>query len=69
MKYREGDKVTTKYYPGEVAIIKSGQYSDWSGKSMYWVTFNNFRNCRYYEEDLELLTPSAPAQDYLDLFM
>ena len=69
MKYKIGDIVTTKYYPGEVATITSSTYSSWSNKYTYWVVFHQFRHCNYFEEDLELATPEAPAQAYLDLFM
>lgn len=71
MKYKIGDKVTSKYIANNaVGEVTQAHYSSWSGKSNYYLKVLVGETTYSYhlmEEDLELV--EAPAQDYLDLFI
>lgn len=74
MKYKIGDKVTSKRFlhPGVVGEITSTFVGSWDGRVNYSLSvIEGMVNYAYhlYEEELELLTPEVPAQGYLDLFM
>lgn len=73
MKYKIGDIVTSKRFPYKVVgEITSASEGLWDGKVNYSIrVLEGMVNYAYhlYEEELELLTPEVPAQDYLDLFI